>query len=64
MSRRGLTDLPGQDADRRQERLHDVIESVPDGADVEALCDRVPAELVPSGSPYDDVALLAVVVEK
>ena len=60
----GLTDLPGQDADLRQERLHEVVESVPDGADVEALCDRVLAELVPSGSPYDDVALLAVVVEE
>ena len=59
----GLTDLPGEDADRRQQRLHEVVAGMGDDADVEDLCDRVLAELVPGGSPYDDVALLAVSVE-
>jgi hypothetical protein len=34
-----------------------------DDANVEELCDRVLAGLVPGSSPYDDVALLAVCVE-
>jgi len=59
----GLTDLPGENADQRQERLYEVVAGMGDDADVEDLCDRVLAELVPSGSPYDDVALLAVSVE-
>ena len=59
----GLTDLPGEDADRRQQRLYEVVAETADDADVEDLCDRVLAELVPTGSPYDDVALLAVSVE-
>ncbi|MDQ3885884.1 MAG: SpoIIE family protein phosphatase [Actinomycetota bacterium] len=59
----GLTDLPGEDADRRQKQLYEVVARIGDDADVEDLCDRVLAELVPDRSPYDDVALLAVLVE-
>jgi serine phosphatase RsbU (regulator of sigma subunit) len=59
----GLTDLPGADAEQRQERLYEVVAGMGDDADVEELCDRVLAELVPGRSPYDDVALLAVCVK-
>ncbi|HYZ08671.1 MAG TPA: SpoIIE family protein phosphatase [Pseudonocardiaceae bacterium] len=59
----GLTDLPGEDAERRQQRLYEVVAGMGDDANVEELCDRVLAGLVPGSSPYDDVALLAVCVE-
>ena len=56
----GLTDVPGADADARQERLCELVRDAPADVDVEELCDRIVAELAPGGDRHDDVALLCV----
>lgn len=59
----GLIDLPGHNADVRQQRLREIVRAAPAGIPVEQLCDRVLAELAPTGAVHDDIALLAVLVE-
>jgi PAS domain S-box-containing protein len=55
----GIIEVRGDDAEHRQRRLIDVVSSVADPADVEAVCDLVLDELVPA-TLQDDVALLAI----
>jgi PAS domain S-box-containing protein len=53
----GLVERAGRHIDEGMEALATVLRDAPD--DAEALCEHVPAALVPKPGPYDDVAVLA-----
>jgi serine phosphatase RsbU (regulator of sigma subunit)/putative methionine-R-sulfoxide reductase with GAF domain/anti-sigma regulatory factor (Ser/Thr protein kinase) len=56
----GVVEVRGESLDRGLERLRALAEHE---SDVEELCDKILSELVATGRPPDDVALLAVRVE-